>query len=60
MQNLEHFFSRFWCPGSAEIDAFTFDLSKFFGLYARPIILIPRILNKMVYCKTRRVLVVPE
>lgn len=57
---LETFFSRFWCPGCAGIDAFTFDWAEFFGLYVPPIILIPRILKKMAYCKAEGVLIVPE
>ena len=48
---LPKFYSRFWCPNSVGVYAFTQDWSKFLGLYVPPIILIPGVLKKMTYCK---------
>ncbi len=34
------FYSRFWCPRSAGVDAFTYDWKHVFGLFVPPVILV--------------------
>ena len=54
------FYSRFWSPKAAGVDAFTYDWGKNFGLFVPPIILISRVLRKMERCHAKGILVVPE
>jgi hypothetical protein len=57
---LSVFYSRFWCAGSAGVDAFTYDWGESFGLYVPPICLVTRVLCKMRNCRSRGVLVIPQ
>lgn len=54
------FYSRFWCPDSAGVDAFTVDWSNVYGLFVPPVVLVSRVLRKMRQCAAKGVLVVPE
>lgn len=54
------FYSRFWCYKTSGVDAFTVDWRESFGLYVPPVMLVARVLKKLMACKAKGVLVVPE
>ena len=57
--HLPHFNSRFWCPGTEAVDAFSVSWAGENNWLVPPIFLIPTILNHMVALGGRGTLVVP-
>jgi hypothetical protein len=56
---LPNFYSRFWCPGAAAIDAFTVNWSDDVNWWVPPISLIGRVLRHAEACDAMGSLVVP-
>ena len=56
---LPRFNSRFWCPGTEAVDAFSVSWVGENNLLVPPIFLIPKVLNHMVAFGGRATLVVP-
>ena len=54
------FNSKYHCPGSASVNAFTTDWSLDFNWLCPPIKLVGKTINHMRFCKSRGVLFVPE
>lgn len=54
---LPHFFSRFWNPGSAAVDAFAQNLGNENCLLVPPVVLIPSVLKHLYSCKSKGALV---
>lgn len=57
---LEKFYSRFWNPNTAGVDAFGFDWSVGNNWIVPPINLIARTINHLKLCKARGTLIVPK
>ena len=53
------FYSKFWCPGTSGVDAFSFDWSNHNCWLVPPVYLVIRTVYHLEYCKTRGVLIVP-
>ena len=56
---IERFNSRFWCPGSEAVDAFTVDWHGENNWLCPPMSLVPRVLRHAVACKAQGTLIVP-
>ena len=56
---LPKFYSRFWCPGSTAIDAFTVNWANDVNWWVPPIYLISRVLRHAEICSAMGSLVVP-
>ena len=56
---LEVFYSRYWCPSSAGVDAFTADWGGTIGWFVPPIILIPRVVRYAQRCRATGTLIIP-
>ena len=56
---VERFNSRFWCPGSEAVDAFTVDWHAENNWLCPPIVLVPRVLKHALACKAKGTLIVP-
>lgn len=57
---ISRFFSRFWVPGSAGVDAFAFDWSVENAWLVPPVHLIPRTLFHIMHCNASATLLVPK
>ncbi|MEW8542467.1 MAG: reverse transcriptase domain-containing protein [Candidatus Thiodiazotropha sp.] len=57
---LQVFNSKYWCPGTSGVDAFSFDWHSEFNWLVPPVCLIPRVLKHLLNCRARAVLVVPK
>ncbi len=56
---VSRFFSRFWNPNTAGVDALAQDWSKENCLLVPPVLLIPSVLRHLYFCKDRGALVFP-
>ena len=56
---LPKFYSRFWCPGSTAIDAFTVNWANDVNWWVPPIYLISRVLRHAEICSAMGSLIVP-
>ena len=56
---IERFNSRYACPGSEAVDAFTVDWSKENNWWCPPPMLVPRVLRHAEHCRAQGTLVVP-
>ena len=56
---VDRFYSLFYTPGSAGVDAFSFDWVRDFCLLVPPVALAGRVLEHLFRCKAKGVLVVP-
>lgn len=54
------FYSKFWCPGTFGVDAFSFDWSKDNNWLVPPLYLVPRAVFHVEHCQARGVLIVPS
>jgi hypothetical protein len=59
-KQLPRFNSRWWCPGTEAVDAFTQHWGADFNWLNPPFSLIPRVLLHMRFCKAKGVLIVPK
>lgn len=56
---LPTFYSRYWNPGSAGVDAFSFHWGDRTGWFVPPVYLFTRVIKHMKNCKSKGTLVVP-
>ena len=56
----KQYFSKFWCPGTAGIDAFRFTWQCTNNWLVPPSRLIPQVTNKLEHEKCKGTLIVPE
>ncbi|CAC5410738.1 unnamed protein product [Mytilus coruscus] len=57
---IDRFNSKFWVPGTRGVDAFAFDWSGENNWIVPPVRLVCRVLNHMLTCRAKGVLVVPK
>jgi hypothetical protein len=59
-KKVEKFNSRFWVPGTCGVDAFAFDWSSENNWIVPPVLLISRVINHIMICKAKGVLIAPK
>ena len=56
---INKFWSRYWCPGTSGVDAFTENWHGIHGWLCPPIALISRVLDQLKVCKSSGTLIIP-